>query len=155
MKKSLYVLAAALIAAAAAGCSSGQEAAETTAAAAQTQAAEETQEEAAEETQAASGELETIIVGASPAPHAEILEAAREVLAQKGYDLQVMEYLDYIQPNLALESGDLDANYVSFLATMAHVPVIYVHGNHDEAYDRKPPGGAQKGGAHPGRTRIV
>ena len=111
MKKSLYVLAAALIAAAAAGCSSGQEAAETTAAAAQTQAAEETQEEAAEETQAASSELETIIVGASPAPHAEILEAAREVLAQKGYDLQVMEYLDYIQPNLALESGDLDANY--------------------------------------------
>ena len=115
MKKSLYVLAAALIAAAAAGCSSGQEAAETTAAAAQTQAAEETQKEAAEETQAASSELETIIVGASPAPHAEILEAAREVLAQKGYDLQVMEYLDYIQPNLALESGDLDANYFQHL----------------------------------------
>ena len=38
--------------------------------------------------------------------------------------------------------GDLDANYVTFLATMAHVPVIYVHGNHDDSYDRKPPDGA-------------
>ena len=55
---------------------------------------------------------------------------------------------DYFAPeklkgiDLIVSCGDLDANYVSFLATMAHVPVIYVHGNHDEAYDRKPPGGA-------------
>ncbi len=70
---------------------------------------------AAAETTAASGELTKIIVGASPAPHAEILNAAKEILAQKGYELQVMEYVDYIQPNLALESGDLDANYFQHL----------------------------------------
>lgn len=38
--------------------------------------------------------------------------------------------------------GDLNAHYVSFLATMAPMPVIYVHGNHDESYDHEPPGGA-------------
>ncbi len=70
---------------------------------------------AAAETTAAGGELTKLIVGASPAPHAEILNAAKEILAQKGYDLQVMEYVDYIQPNLALESGDLDANYFQHL----------------------------------------
>ena len=51
------------------------------------------------------------MVGASPAPHAEILEAAREVLASKGYDLEIVEYTDYVIPNNALDSGDLDANY--------------------------------------------
>ncbi len=86
-------------------------AAETTAAA-ETQAAAET---TAADTEAASGELTKLIVGASPAPHAEILNAAKDLLAEKGYDLQVMEYVDYIQPNLALESGDLDANYFQHL----------------------------------------
>ncbi len=75
-------------------------------------AAEAEQEQA---TAAASGELTKIIVGASPAPHAEILRAAQDILAEKGYELQVMEYVDYIQPNLALESGDLDANYFQHL----------------------------------------
>ena len=64
---------------------------------------------------AAAGELTRIIVGASPAPHAEVLRAAQDILAEKGYELQVMEYVDYIQPNLALESGDLDANYFQHL----------------------------------------
>ena len=41
----------------------------------------------------------------------EILEAAREVLASKGYDLKIVEYTDYVLPNNALDSGDLDANY--------------------------------------------
>lgn len=54
-------------------------------------------------------------MGASPAPHAEILRAAQEVLAEKGYELDIKEYVDYIQPNLALESGDLDANYFQHL----------------------------------------
>ena len=56
-------------------------------------------------------DLEKLVVGASPAPHAEILEAARDLLADKGYDLEIVEYTDYVQPNNALESGDLDANY--------------------------------------------
>ena len=65
--------------------------------------------EAAETT--AAGEMKKIIVGASPAPHAEILNAAKEVLASKGYELDIVEYTDYVLPNNALDSGDLDANY--------------------------------------------
>ena len=56
-----------------------------------------------------------IVVGASPAPHAEILKAANDVLKEKGYELEIKEYVDFIQPNLALESGDLDANYFQHL----------------------------------------
>lgn len=52
-----------------------------------------------------------IVVGASPAPHAEILEEAKAILKEKGYELEIKEYTDYVQPNLALESGDLTANY--------------------------------------------
>ena len=55
--------------------------------------------------------LETIKVGACVTPHAEILNALKEELAEKGYDLQVVEYNDYVLPNTALEDGDLDANY--------------------------------------------
>ncbi|MDY3619201.1 MetQ/NlpA family ABC transporter substrate-binding protein [Agathobaculum sp.] len=61
--------------------------------------------------QAAGKDLETIKVGASPTPHAEILNAAKDILAEKGYDLQVIEFTDYIQPNVALNDGELDANY--------------------------------------------
>ena len=52
-----------------------------------------------------------ITVGASPSPHAEILAVAKDVLAEQGYTLDVKEYSDYIQPNVALSAGDLDANY--------------------------------------------
>ena len=124
MKKSWLTLALAVSAAAAlTACSGGSTettAAQTMAAAADTTAAADADsaaeasdagEEAAEDTAAASGELEKLVVGASPAPHAEILEAAREVLASKGYDLEIVEYTDYVIPNNALDSGDLDANY--------------------------------------------
>lgn len=53
----------------------------------------------------------TLKIGASPTPHAEILEAAKEELAAKGITLEITEFTDYVQPNLATESGDLDANY--------------------------------------------
>lgn len=62
-------------------------------------------------TPAASAEPVVIRVGASPTPHAEILAVAKELLAKEGYDLQIVEFSDYIQPNTALEDGDLDANY--------------------------------------------
>lgn len=109
MKKSLYVFSAALVAAAAlTACSGSKEAPATTAA---TQAA--SGETKSEETTAAetTGQLEKIVVGATPAPHAEILNAAKDILKEKGYELVVKEYTDYVQPNMALESGDLDANY--------------------------------------------
>lgn len=59
----------------------------------------------------ASADLEKLIVGASPTPHAEILNAVKDELAAAGYDLEVVEYNDYVQPNVALSDGDLDANY--------------------------------------------
>ncbi len=43
--------------------------------------------------------------------------------------------------DLILSSGDLNASYLSFLVTMARCPVMYVHGNHDTNYDKKPPEG--------------
>ncbi len=58
-----------------------------------------------------SSEDKTIKVGATPTPHAEILNQVKDALSKEGYGLQVVEYNDYIQPNTALESGDLDANY--------------------------------------------
>ena len=104
MKKSIGILAAAVFSATAlAACGGGGSAQETTAAA--TEAAKEE----------APAELKKIVVGASPAPHAEILRAAKDVLAKKGYELEILEYVDYIQPNLALESEDLDANYFQHL----------------------------------------
>ena len=59
-----------------------------------------------------------IVVGATPSPHAEILEQVRDALAEKGWTLEIVEYTDYVQPNLALEAGDLDANYFQ------HVPYL-------------------------------
>ena len=52
-----------------------------------------------------------ITVGATPTPHAEILNAAKSVLEAEGYTLDVVEFTDYVQPNTALVDGDLDANY--------------------------------------------
>ncbi|MDR2024816.1 MAG: MetQ/NlpA family ABC transporter substrate-binding protein [Hungatella sp.] len=110
MKKSLYVLTAALLAAGALTACSGSKGAPETTGATQAASSEETN---AEETTAAeaSGELEKIVVGATPSPHAEILNAAKDILKEKGFELVIKEYTDYVQPNLALESGDLDANY--------------------------------------------
>ena len=52
-----------------------------------------------------------IRVGASPSPHAEILEFAKDQLAAKGYELEIVEFTDYVMPNVALYEGDLDANF--------------------------------------------
>ena len=54
---------------------------------------------------------ETITVGASSTPHAEILEQIKPILAEEGYDLQIVVFDDYVLPNTALEDGELDANY--------------------------------------------
>lgn len=58
-----------------------------------------------------SGELETITVGASSTPHAEIFDAVSGELEALGYNLEVVVFNDYVQPNTALADGDLDANY--------------------------------------------
>ena len=62
-----------------------------------------------------SPEFTEITVGASPAPHGEILEAAKPLLEKEGYALKIVEYTDYVQPNIALEDGELDANYFQHL----------------------------------------
>ena len=56
-------------------------------------------------------ESKTITVGASPAPHAEILELVKAQLADEGYTLEIKEFSDYVTPNTALADGELDANY--------------------------------------------
>ena len=52
-----------------------------------------------------------ITVAASPAPHAEILALVKDILAEKGVELKVIEYTDYVQPNNVVDSGEVDANY--------------------------------------------
>lgn len=53
---------------------------------------------------------ETIKIGATPGPHAQILEAVKPILAAEGYELEIVEFSDYVIPNEALASGDLNAN---------------------------------------------
>lgn len=57
----------------------------------------------------------TITVGATPVPHAEILQYIKPLLAKKGYKLVVKDFNDYVLPNLAVEDGDLDANFFQHL----------------------------------------
>lgn len=57
------------------------------------------------------GDDKTIKVGASPAPHAEILKEVKAELEKDGYKLEIVEFQDYVQPNKALDAGDIDANY--------------------------------------------
>ena len=59
-----------------------------------------------------------ITVAASATPHAEILEEAKSLLKDKGYELEVKVFDDYVQPNLVVESGDFDANYFQ------HIPYL-------------------------------
>lgn len=56
-----------------------------------------------------------LVIGASSTPHAEILEAAKPLLAEKDIDLEIVIFDDYVQPNLQLDAGDLDANYFQHL----------------------------------------
>ena len=61
---------------------------------------------------------QSISVAASPAPHAEILEIAKEILSEKDITLKIVEFTDYVRPNNVVESGEIDANYFQ------HVPYL-------------------------------
>ena len=118
MKKlTALLLTGALAVSALTGCgsSSSDSAADTADKAEETTDAAEDTADAAE---AADGELTTIKVAASATPHAEILEQAKPLLAEQGYDLEVTVFDDYVQPNLVVESGDFDANYFQ------HIPYL-------------------------------
>ena len=102
------------------GCGSKtEEAADTTATEETTEDAAEDTAADAEETDAAATETKgTITVAASATPHAEILAAAKPILAEQGWDLEVTEFDDYVLPNEVVESGEMDANYFQ------HVPYL-------------------------------
>lgn len=129
MKKrvSAVILTAALAVASLAGCGStatSEPAAQATGSA-DTAATTEAATQAAEST---STEDKTITVAASATPHAEILEQAKSILAEQGWDLQVTVFDDYVQPNNVVESGEFDANYFQ------HIPYLdsfnEEHGTH-------------------------
>ena len=110
MKKLISVALAGTLALSLAACgsSASSSAAESTAPA---------ESEAASTSEAASEEATsdlagtTLKVAASPTPHAEILNAVKDILAEQGITLEVVEFSDYVQPNLVTESGEVDANY--------------------------------------------
>ena len=70
----------------------------------------------------------TITVGATPAPHCEILEVAKELMAEEGYTLNIQEFNDYIIPNDSVEEGELDANYFQHITYMNNFNTE--HGTH-------------------------
>jgi len=65
-------------------------------------------------------ELIPLPVGATPVPHAEILEFVKDEMANRGYDLQIRQFTDYVQPNLATDSGEIIANFFQHVPYMEH-----------------------------------
>ena len=122
-KKALSLVLASAMVASLVGCGSSAET--ETPSAAETTTTEAAATEAAEST---STEDKTITVAASATPHAEILEQAKTILAEQGWDLQVTVFDDYVQPNNVVESGEFDANYFQ------HIPYLdsfnEEHGTH-------------------------
>lgn len=103
MKKWIILLA--LVALVFTGCSSKQESDNKTA---QTEGADQTAEK----------EVTVLKVGATPVPHAEILNLVKDDLLAQGIQLEVVEFTDYVKPNLSLNDGEIDANFFQ------HVPYL-------------------------------
>ncbi|MFS0863647.1 MetQ/NlpA family ABC transporter substrate-binding protein [Fredinandcohnia sp. 179-A 10B2 NHS] len=68
-------------------------------------------DEAGEQGTEGTNENKKLVVGASAVPHAEVLEKAKELLKEKGIDLEIEVFTDYILPNVALHEKEIDANY--------------------------------------------
>lgn len=152
MKKLISATLAASLALSLAACGSSastdsvaasSEAASTESTAASSEAAESTAE---------TGELAgtTLKVAASPTPHAEILNVAKEILAEQGIDLEIVEFSDYVQPNLVTESGEVDANYFQHKPYLDNfnkekgTHLVSVEGIHFEPF-----------GLYPGKTKEL
>lgn len=99
---------------------------------------------------AANAETTTIKVGASVTPHAEILEVAKPLLAEEGYTLEIVEFNDYVQPNLSVDAGELAANYFQHKPYMDdfnaenNTNLVSVAAIHYEPF-----------GLYPGKTKTV
>ena len=112
MKKLISTVLAGALALSLAACGStatASSAASSEAASSEAVSSEAVSSEAAAETNDLAGT--TIKVAASPVPHAEILGVAKDILAEQGITLEIIEYTDYVQPNMVTESGEVDANY--------------------------------------------
>ncbi|HXK77110.1 MAG TPA: MetQ/NlpA family ABC transporter substrate-binding protein [Oscillospiraceae bacterium] len=107
---------------------------------------EETESEASSETPI----TQTLIVGASPSPHAEILRQVVDTLAAEGIDLQIVEFTDYVLPNEALTAGEIDANYFQ------HQPYLDVY-NAENGTDIVSAGAIhyEPLGIYPGKTATL
>lgn len=90
-----------------------------------------------------------LVVGATPVPHAEVLEVVKPILAEQGIELDIVVFQDFIQPNAQLAAGELDANYYQYLPFLDNynaengtelVPTVPVHiepfGAFSEKFDR-------------------
>ncbi|MEL7606683.1 MAG: MetQ/NlpA family ABC transporter substrate-binding protein [Sedimentibacter saalensis] len=97
IKKLFLLLVVAALALGAAGCQKKEEAS--------------AEKPAAETPAADTAELKKITVAATAVPHAEILEQVKEDLKAEGYELEIVVFSDYVQPNLVVEAGDIDANF--------------------------------------------
>ncbi len=64
------------------------------------------------------GKTTTLKVGATPAPHAEVLEVAKKILAEQGIELEIVQFTDYVMPNTSTEDGSIDANYFQHITYM-------------------------------------
>ena len=89
---------------------------------------------------------EKLVVGATPVPHAEILEFVKPALAEQGVDLDIKVFTDFIQPNLQLAEKNLDANYYQYRPFLDEfnetrktdlVPVVGIHIEPFGAYSTK------------------
>lgn len=110
MKKLIALLLALTLTTALGAC--GAKESGTTQTPANTGTTETTDNGAAESTDTGENtELQTVKVAATPVPHAEILNACVDLMAEKGYQLEITEYNDYIIPNTAVEEGEEDANF--------------------------------------------
>lgn len=83
-----------------------------------TKTSTETGSETNTETQTQTDDDNKIIIGVSPVPHAEITEALKDEFAKEGIEVEVKVFDDYVQPNLALDQGDIDANFFQ------HIPYL-------------------------------
>ena len=124
MKKKIVsaLMVAAMVVTAFAGCGSSTEESTDTSAATKEETPVAATEESvsAENTESTDTAAEggTIKVAASATPHAEILEEAKKILADEGWDLEIKIFDDYVMPNEVVESGEFDANYFQ------HVPYL-------------------------------
>lgn len=145
MKKGIALfLSAALSVAALTGCGSSSK--ETKAAETKAETTAETTKESGEAAEAAS----KLTIAASPTPHAEILNEAKKLMAEKGIELEIIEFTDYVQPNKVTDAGDVDANYFQ------HLP--YLENFNEEQGTKLVSAGAihyEPLGIYPGKTATL